>query len=161
MLFLFRSAPEVEKRIHSKLFRKFWRSRGTKEPAYITVLCVNSPRFPKLQRQRPSRWGWWREVPSDRGKRSKYYRKWRQYCNEIIRELNYDKLFAGDRRGGHPCRNSSLWKRTTCREDAWRAKVIITMIMMVMTNKAKTMIIIIGLCRMKMLDNKHMLWLTF
>ena len=37
MLFLFRSAPEVEKRIHSKLFRKFWRSRGTKEPAYITV----------------------------------------------------------------------------------------------------------------------------
>ena len=38
MLFLFRSAPEVEKRIHSKLFRKFWRSRGTKEPAYITVL---------------------------------------------------------------------------------------------------------------------------
>ena len=36
MLFLFRSAP-VEKRIHSKLFRKFWRSRGTKEPAYITV----------------------------------------------------------------------------------------------------------------------------
>ena len=39
MLFLFRSAPEVEKRIHSKLFRKFWRSRGTKEPAYITVFC--------------------------------------------------------------------------------------------------------------------------
>ena len=38
MLFLFRSAPEVEKRIHSKLFRKFWRSRGTKEPAYITVV---------------------------------------------------------------------------------------------------------------------------
>ena len=38
MLFLFRSALEVEKRIHSKLFRKFWRSRGTKEPAYITVL---------------------------------------------------------------------------------------------------------------------------
>ena len=37
MLFLFRSAPEVEKRIHSKLFRKFWRSRGTKEPAHITV----------------------------------------------------------------------------------------------------------------------------
>ena len=37
MLFLFRSAPEVEKRIHSKLFRKFWRSRDTKEPAYITV----------------------------------------------------------------------------------------------------------------------------
>ena len=48
MLFLFRSAPEVEKRIHSKLFRKFWRSRGTKEPAYITVkqkksqLCLTS-----------------------------------------------------------------------------------------------------------------------
>ena len=38
MLFLFRSAPEVEKRIHSKLFRKFLRSRGTKEPAYITVI---------------------------------------------------------------------------------------------------------------------------
>ena len=37
MLFLFRSAPEDEKRIHSKFFRKFWRSRGTKEPAYITV----------------------------------------------------------------------------------------------------------------------------
>ena len=34
---MFRSASEVEKRIHSKLFRKFWRSRGTKEPAYITV----------------------------------------------------------------------------------------------------------------------------
>ena len=41
MLFLFRSAPEVEKRIHSKLFRKFWRSRGTKEPAYITVIVVH------------------------------------------------------------------------------------------------------------------------
>ena len=41
MLFLFRSAPEVEKRIHSKLFRKFWRSRGTKEPAYITVELEN------------------------------------------------------------------------------------------------------------------------
>ena len=41
MLFLFRSAPEVEKRIHSKLFRKFWRSRGTKEPAYITVLKIS------------------------------------------------------------------------------------------------------------------------
>ena len=40
MLFLFRSAPEVEKRIHSKLFRNFWRSRGTKEPAYITVLFM-------------------------------------------------------------------------------------------------------------------------
>ena len=40
MLFLFRSAPEVEKRIHSKLFRKFWRSRGTKEPAYITVIIL-------------------------------------------------------------------------------------------------------------------------
>ena len=38
MLFLFKSAPEVEKRIHSKLFRKIWRSRGTKEPAYITVI---------------------------------------------------------------------------------------------------------------------------
>ena len=41
MLFLFRSAPEVKKRIHSKHFRKFWRSRGTKEPAYITVLSHN------------------------------------------------------------------------------------------------------------------------
>ena len=41
MLFLFRSAPEVEKRIHSKFFRKFWRSRGTKEPAYITVHTHN------------------------------------------------------------------------------------------------------------------------
>ena len=29
--------PKLKKRIHSKLFRKFWRSRGTKEPAYITV----------------------------------------------------------------------------------------------------------------------------
>ena len=28
MLFLFRSAPEVEKRIHSKLFRKFWEEPG-------------------------------------------------------------------------------------------------------------------------------------
>ena len=46
MLFLFRSAPEVEKRIHSKLFCKFWRNRGTKEPAYITVyqacICVTN-----------------------------------------------------------------------------------------------------------------------
>ena len=30
--------PKLKKRIHSKLFRKFWRSRGTKEPAYITVM---------------------------------------------------------------------------------------------------------------------------
>ena len=30
--------PKLEKKIHSKLFRKFWRSRGTKEPAYITVV---------------------------------------------------------------------------------------------------------------------------
>ena len=29
--------PKLKKEIHSKLFRKFWRSRGTKEPAYITV----------------------------------------------------------------------------------------------------------------------------
>ena len=28
MLFLFRSAPEVKKRIHSKLFRKFWEEPG-------------------------------------------------------------------------------------------------------------------------------------
>ena len=41
MLFLFRSAPEVEKRIHSKFFCKFWRSRGTKEPAYITVVRIS------------------------------------------------------------------------------------------------------------------------
>ena len=45
MLFLFRSAPEVEKRIHSKLFRKFWRSRGTKEPAYITVFNKTNKRM--------------------------------------------------------------------------------------------------------------------
>ena len=32
--------PKLKKRIHSKLFRKFWRNRGTKEPAYITVLGV-------------------------------------------------------------------------------------------------------------------------
>ena len=30
MLFLFRSAPEVEKRIHSKFFRKFWEEPGYK-----------------------------------------------------------------------------------------------------------------------------------
>ena len=30
MLFLLRSAPEVEKRIHSKLFRKFWEEPGYK-----------------------------------------------------------------------------------------------------------------------------------
>ena len=30
--------PKLKKRIHSKLFRKFWRNRGTKEPAYITVI---------------------------------------------------------------------------------------------------------------------------
>ena len=29
--------PKLKNKIHSKLFRKFWRSRGTKEPAYITV----------------------------------------------------------------------------------------------------------------------------
>ena len=29
--------PKLKKGIHSKIFRKFWRSRGTKEPAYITV----------------------------------------------------------------------------------------------------------------------------
>ena len=51
MLFFFRSAPEVEKRIHSKLFRKFWRSRGTKEPAYITVL-LKQGFFYKLQMQK-------------------------------------------------------------------------------------------------------------
>jgi len=28
MLFLFRSAPEVKKKIHSKLFRKFWEEPG-------------------------------------------------------------------------------------------------------------------------------------
>ena len=30
--------PKLKKESTSKLFRKFWRSRGTKEPAYITVL---------------------------------------------------------------------------------------------------------------------------
>ena len=34
--------PKLKKRIHSKLFRKFWRSRGTKEPAYITVVFCNT-----------------------------------------------------------------------------------------------------------------------
>ena len=34
--------PKLKKRIHSKLFRKFWRSRGTKEPAYITVQYFHS-----------------------------------------------------------------------------------------------------------------------
>ena len=33
--------PKLKKRIHSKLFRKFWRNRGTKEPAYITVVIPN------------------------------------------------------------------------------------------------------------------------
>ena len=43
MLFFFRSAPEVEKRIHSKLFRKFWRSRGTKEIIrYRCLICLSS-----------------------------------------------------------------------------------------------------------------------
>ena len=49
MLFLFRSAPEVEKRIHSELFRKFWRSRGTKEPAYMlgmSYACANMVHSP-------------------------------------------------------------------------------------------------------------------
>ena len=32
--------PKLKKRIHSKLFRKFWRNRGTKEPAYITVIRI-------------------------------------------------------------------------------------------------------------------------
>ena len=35
--------PKLKKRIHSKLFCKFWRSRGTKEPAYITVLKIDVP----------------------------------------------------------------------------------------------------------------------
>ena len=30
MLFLYRSAPKVEKRIHSKFFRKFWEEPGYK-----------------------------------------------------------------------------------------------------------------------------------
>ena len=51
MLFLFRSAPVVEKRIHSKLFRKFWRSRGTKEPAYITVVIF-------IMDNISENWGW-------------------------------------------------------------------------------------------------------
>ena len=38
--------PKLKKRIHSKLFRKFWRNRGTKEPAYITVLPPPPPYFP-------------------------------------------------------------------------------------------------------------------
>ena len=42
MLFLFRSAPEVEKRIHSKLFRKFWRSRGTKKGRPTLLYIVKS-----------------------------------------------------------------------------------------------------------------------
>ena len=29
--------PKVKKESTDGLFRKFWRSRGTKEPAYITV----------------------------------------------------------------------------------------------------------------------------
>ena len=37
--------PKLKKRIHSKLFRKFWRSRGTKEPAYITVFLVSVTMF--------------------------------------------------------------------------------------------------------------------
>ena len=43
--------PKLKKRIHSKLFRKFWRNRGTKEPAYITVyhlvlIRIGSGHFP-------------------------------------------------------------------------------------------------------------------
>ena len=53
MLFLFRSAPEVEKRIHSKLFHKFWRSRGTKEPAYITVVLSIFRFTPYKKRDKP------------------------------------------------------------------------------------------------------------
>ena len=30
--------PKLKKESNGKLFRKCWRSRGTKEPAYITVI---------------------------------------------------------------------------------------------------------------------------
>ena len=42
MLFLFRSAPKVEKRIHSKFFRKFWEEPGYKRTDlhYCTSKCI-------------------------------------------------------------------------------------------------------------------------
>ena len=36
---IFVQLPKLKK--ESKLFRKFWRSRGTKEPAYITVVLID------------------------------------------------------------------------------------------------------------------------
>ena len=42
MLFLFRSAPKVEKRIHSKFFRKFWEEPGYKRADlhYCTIVAL-------------------------------------------------------------------------------------------------------------------------
>ena len=40
MLFLFRSAPEVKKRIHSKLFRKFWEEPGYKRANLHYCTCL-------------------------------------------------------------------------------------------------------------------------
>ena len=41
MLFLFRSAPKVEKRIHSKFFRKFWEEPGYKRTDLH--YCITEP----------------------------------------------------------------------------------------------------------------------
>ena len=40
MLFLFRSAPKVKKRIHSKLFRKFWEEPGYKRANLHYCICL-------------------------------------------------------------------------------------------------------------------------
>ena len=41
--------PKLKKESTASFFRKFWRSRGTKEPAYITVKArILTVRFQKL-----------------------------------------------------------------------------------------------------------------
>ena len=84
MLFLFRSAPEVEKRIHSKLFRKFWRNRGTKEPAYITV----SNQFQLINQLKKLRKLWWH---SDDTLRTLW---WHQYPIQSNCEEKHWSLFT-------------------------------------------------------------------
>ena len=54
MLFLFRSAPEVKKRIHSKLFRKFWEEPGYTRANLHYCMCnitILTPNSPKQQRK--------------------------------------------------------------------------------------------------------------
>ena len=57
MLFLFRSAPEVEKRIHSKIFCKFWEEPGYKRAdlTYCTALQATKIKRPAKQSVKSNR----------------------------------------------------------------------------------------------------------